>query len=99
MILISGYMRTDPAEVRRLVDRLRSGIPATMLEDGCLFYDFGIADEAAGIIIALERWRDQASLDKHLETPAIAALVKDWDGKFTIDVTKHDLSNERGFLD
>ncbi len=99
MILISGYIRTDPTIVRDLAERLRGGIPATRLEDGCLFYDFAIADETTGTILALERWRDEAALRTHLATPAIDALMREWGDRIEIEVTKHDLHNERGFSD
>lgn len=99
MLMITGYLKTTPNEVEAVLADLRTGMPRTRGEDGCLFYDFVLADAAKGTILAVERWRDQAALDAHLSTPEMAALLGKWSGKIEIDVRKHDVSNERGFTD
>lgn len=96
MIVITGLITTkDPNDAPALLADLRSGIARTRGEDGCLFYAFGMADEAAGAIIAAERWRDEDALATHLATPEVAALMANWNGKMTLDVVKHDATNER----
>ena len=97
MLMITGHILTDPAEVHALADRLRAGVPATLEEDGCLFYAFALDDAAKGSILVVERWRDQAALDAHLATPAATALFAEWGDKLTIEVKTHDVANERGF--
>ncbi len=63
MIIINGHIKTDPALVHDLAADLATGVERTKAEDGCIFYAFAIDDAAAGTILAVERWRDQASLD------------------------------------
>lgn len=99
MLIINGHIKTDPALVEALAAELRGGVERTLKEDGCLFYAFAIDDAAAGSILAVERWRDEASLAAHLATPAIAALLGNWGDKVEIAVSKFDASNERGMGD
>ncbi len=97
MIIINGHIKTDPALVHDLAADLAAGVERTKAEDGCIFYAFAIDDAAAGTILAVERWRDQASLEAHLATPAIGELMGKWAGRFEPVVRVFDASNERGF--
>lgn len=99
MLIIMGTISTDPALVKDLLADLRAGIARTMTEDGCIFYDFALVDEAAGKILAVERWRDQDTLTAHLSTPEIGELLGKWGDKITVDVRKFDAINERGMGD
>jgi len=99
MLMIAGHIRTEPSVARELADDLRAGIPRTLLEDGCLAYAFALDDEAAGTVLVLERWRDEASLTAHLSTPEIAELMGKWQGRLNVEVSKFDLANERGMAD
>ena len=95
MIVITGHITVDPAEVHALAADLRAGVERTKAEDGCLFYAFAIDDEAAGTVLACERWRDEESLATHLATPAVADLFAKWGAKVSFAVVKHDATNER----
>lgn len=99
MLMIAGHIRTDPSAARELADDLRAGVARTLKEDGCLAYSFALDDEAAGSVLVLERWRDEAALSAHLEAPEIADLLGKWHGRLTLEVSKYDLSNERGMAD
>lgn len=99
MLMIAGHIRTDPSAARELADDLRAGIGRTLREDGCLSYSFALDDEAAGTVLVLERWRDEASLAAHLAGPEIGNLLGKWQGRITLEVSKYDLSNERGMAD
>ena len=46
-------------------------------------------------MLVLERWIDQASLDKHLAQPEVIALFTKWGPKMKNEVKKYDALNER----
>ena len=99
MLIILGTISTAPSQVKDLLTDLRAGIARTLKEDGCLFYEFSMLDEATGTILAAERWRDQDSLTAHLSTPEIAELLGKWGDKISLNVSKFDASNQRGMGD
>ena len=99
MLMIAGHIKTDPSAARELADDLRAGIGRTLKEDGCLFYSFALDDEATGRVLVLERWRDEDALAAHLSAPEIADLMGKWEGRLALEVSKYDLSNERGMAD
>jgi len=51
---------------------------ASRVEDGCL--DYGYAEDVGepGLVHVFERWRDQAALDAHFQTPHMAAWRTAW---------------------
>lgn len=97
MIVLTGHIITDAATLPKLFARLEELCEPSRAEDGCIFYHMAIEDAEKGLIIAMEGWRDQAALDAHLELPAIAELLKDFDGKFSNDVQIHEVSSSRQF--
>jgi quinol monooxygenase YgiN len=99
MIIIAGHIKTAPALVDELAAVLRSLIPATLKEDGCLSYAFALDDAAAGTVLVYERWRDEAALAAHLALPSIGALLGGWADKIELHVKKFDASNERSMSD
>lgn len=60
-------------------DALRDALlPATQAfrqEDGCLSYALLEDRDRPGRFMTFERWRDQAALDAHMQSPAMAALA------------------------
>jgi len=99
MIILAGHLKTSPDLVEDLAAALNSRLAETLVEDGCLDYNFAIHDRAAGTILVYERWRDQAALDAHLALPEIGAVLGGWADRIEIAVRKFDASNERGFAD
>ncbi|SFS09656.1 putative quinol monooxygenase [Sphingomonas jatrophae] len=99
MIILAGHIRTTPDQVEGLAQALRSLVPATLAEDGCLAYAFALDDREVGTVLVYERWRDQAALDAHLALPEVLGILTDWGDKVTIDVRKFDAANERSPLD
>lgn len=77
------------------VDQIRSALQtlatATREEEGCLAYELFESASAPGVFVTLERWRDQADLDAHLQTPHIAAAFAAADGLLAGDVAIHPL--------
>ena len=99
MLIITGHIKTTPDQVHDLAAALRSLIPATLREDGCLNYSFALDDAAAGTVLVYERWRDQAALSAHLAQPMIAEIMGGWFDKVSIEVLKFDATNPRGPMD
>ncbi|WP_380876623.1 hypothetical protein ACFB49_09430 [Sphingomonas sp. DBB INV C78] len=95
MIVITGQIFTDQETLPALYSRLKSLCEPSRAEDGCIFYHMAMEDEANGTIMAMEGWRDQAALEKHLSLPSIAKLLADFDGKFRNDVTIHEVSSSQ----
>jgi len=46
-------------------------VPPTRQEPGCLAYDLSESAAAPGTFLTVERWREQADLDAHLQTPHV----------------------------
>ncbi|MCW1381883.1 antibiotic biosynthesis monooxygenase [Novosphingobium sp. KCTC 2891] len=99
MIILAGHLKTSPEHVEELAAALQSLVADTLLEDGCLDYNFAIQDRAAGAILVYERWRDQDALNTHLALPAIGAVLGGWADRIEIAVRKFDAANERGFTE
>ncbi len=76
------------AEVRQALDQV---IPPSRAEVGCLQYDLHIAQGNPDSFVMIERWQDDATLDRHMATPHFAALVAAIDGKVTgVDIVRLD---------
>ena len=95
MIIVTGRISVDHASVDELLDDLRAGINRSLAETGCQFYSFAMEDPAAGHILTLQIWRDEAALANHLAAPAIGELVDKWDGHYTVGTKFYDVTNER----
>lgn len=98
MIVITGLIRTDPETFPALLARLKSLCEPSRAEDGCLFYHMGVDDEASCTIMAMEGWRDRAALDVHLALPAIAGLLAEFGGRYTVDVSIHSVEASEKFI-
>ena len=46
-------------------------VPPTREEEGCLSYELSESAAAPGTFVTVERWRAQADLDAHLQTPHV----------------------------
>lgn len=99
MIIIVGHIKAAPDQAAALLADLKSLIPATLQEDGCLAYSFALDDAATGSVLVYERWRDDAALAAHLAVPAVAGLLGNWGDKVELAVSKFDAANERGIAD
>jgi quinol monooxygenase YgiN len=95
MLIVTGRISTDPTLVTELLTDLRAGIARSMQEDGCQFYSFALEDLAAGTLLTLQIWRDEAALAAHLSTPDIADLIGKWGRRFDVQTRLYDACNER----
>lgn len=62
MLIVTGYVRLDPADVETFATDIETLIDITRARDGCLFYAVALDDQLAGRMLVVERWRDQAAL-------------------------------------
>ena len=78
----------------------RSAVHAALLavvaqsraEAGCLQYDLHAARDTPDRFVMIERWQDDATLDRHMATPHFAALGAALDGKVTgVNIDRLDL--------
>jgi len=77
------------AEVRRA---LLAVIAPSRAKAGCLQYDLHVARDDPDHLVMIERWQDDATLDRHMATPHFAALGAAIDGKVTgVDIARLDL--------
>ncbi len=66
------------ADVRGALETI---IPLSRSEAGCLQYDQHVAQDNPDSFVMIERWQDNATLDRHTATPHFAALLAAIDGK------------------
>jgi quinol monooxygenase YgiN len=77
------------SEVRQALDKI---LAPSRAEAGCLQYDLHSARDNPDNFVMIERWQDDATLDRHMATPHFAALVAALDGKVTgVDIARFDL--------
>ena len=74
MIMIEGWVRMDAADIERLRGAAVTMITATRLEDGCEEYAFAQDLADPDLFRIVERWRDEAALAAHFQTPHMAAF-------------------------
>lgn len=74
MIILSGTLTIDPAQVAAFREAVAAMRPAVLAEAGCRHYSLLVEDAAAGVINVLEMWDDDAALTVHLGQPHIRAF-------------------------
>jgi quinol monooxygenase YgiN len=95
MLIVTGYMNVDPADLVEFTSELKSLAAATRQRVGNISYDATLDDSEAGRLLVAERWADQAALTAHLEAEDTVAFVNRWRGRMRGDIRKYDASNER----
>ncbi|MEF3135488.1 putative quinol monooxygenase [Rhizobium sp. 268] len=99
MLIITGYMHIDPAEVSKFLAELKDLAIVTRQRPGNISYNAALDDPEAGRLLIAERWTDQGALSAHLDAEETKAFVARWQGRMPGDLRKFDASNERGLLD
>lgn len=84
---------TAQPEFRAAVHQaLLAVVPPSRAEAGCLQYDLHVARDNADRFVMIERWQDDATLDRHMATPHFATLGAAINGKVTgVDIVRLDL--------
>jgi quinol monooxygenase YgiN len=75
MLLLTAFIEVAPNDREAIAAGLAKVIPATRAEDGCVEYGCYEDTGSPGRYVFVERWRDQAALDRHLTTPHMAAWM------------------------
>ncbi|MGX1500042.1 quinol monooxygenase YgiN [Labrenzia sp. MBR-25] len=99
MLIVTGYMHVDPADLAEFTGDLASLAVATRQRAGNVSYDAALDDAKAGRWLIAEQWADQAALIAHLEAEDTAAFIAKWRGRMQGDIRKYDASNERGLAE
>ena len=74
--MIEGWVRMTAADIERLRPAAVVMIEATRGEDGRLEYAFAQDLADPDLFRIVERWRDEAALAAHFQTPHMAAFQK-----------------------
>ena len=75
MIIVSGTMRVDPADIDTAMSLGSTMAEASLAEEGCSAYGFWQDPADPGRVRVFEEWADQAALDEHFATPHMADFM------------------------
>lgn len=76
VIMIARFdARDGMADV--LTSRLQEMVRLTLAEPGCVRYELHQLEEAPAQLLLIEQWDTQQSLDTHMRTEHVRALVSD----------------------
>ena len=67
IIIISGTIDIDPAQMAAAMEAARALIDGALTQDGCMDYDWCPDPRTPGRIRVFERWRDEQSLAHHFQ--------------------------------
>ncbi|PZU21258.1 MAG: antibiotic biosynthesis monooxygenase [Shinella sp.] len=99
MLIITGYMHVDPADLAQFLTELNALASTTRKRPGSITYDAAVDDAQAGRLLISERWVDQDALGAHLQAADTIAFVSRWKGKMRGEMRKYDALNERNIMD
>ena len=74
-IVVTGYLKVDPANHDQAVAAALEVMKATRAEDGNEAYTFSADLEEPGVLHVFERWASAAALDAHMATPHMATFM------------------------
>lgn len=95
MLVINGVITIDPSRRADLVAAAIAMQTASQAEPGCHHYVFSTDLERTDVFHLAEKWEDQAALDVHFATPAMAAFQKSIAGAVTaMSATKYEIASE-----
>ena len=75
MVIVIARFRPHPDRREDLLALLREVQTASRADDGCLAYGYYAEIADGDALIAVEEWRDRASLAAHLRTPHVERLI------------------------
>lgn len=99
MLIITGHMHVDPADLAPFIADLKALATETRKRPGCISYDAAVDNPHAGRLLISERWADQAALSAHLQAADTIAFIRRWSGKMRGEIGKYDACNERDIMD
>lgn len=97
MLIVAGTFRLPPAQFAEALPVMARMVAASRAEDGCLEYSYAADLLEPGLIRVMEMWRDQDSLDAHVESDHIAEWRAAWPalGIHARDLMTHDIGDSR----
>jgi quinol monooxygenase YgiN len=99
MIIVSGTLRIDPADIDQAMALGATMSAASLTEEGCHAYGFWQDPADPGRVRVFEEWESPAALDQHFATSHMAEFMAGL-GQLTIsdmDLSKYTVS-EKGSL-
>ena len=69
---VIALLVAKPGQEDVLRGALTDLVAATKQEEGCLAYSLGESAATPGTFVTIEKWRGQADLDAHMQTPHVA---------------------------
>jgi quinol monooxygenase YgiN len=89
MLLLTAFIEVSPADRDAIRAALPAVVSATRAEDGCAEYGCYEDTQQPARFVFVERWRDQAALERHMSSSHMAAWMK---------LVGPKLKSARGFL-
>jgi quinol monooxygenase YgiN len=95
-VIVAGTFRVPPENLDALMTPLRAVVAATLAEEGCLTYSYGVDVMEPGLIRVFEIWRDQACLTAHFLSPHMKTWQADRAalGFFDRQIKSYEISSE-----
>jgi quinol monooxygenase YgiN len=78
VIVVAGTVRLDPAKREVARAEMAKMITASRAEDGCVSYSYSVDVLDPHVVHVFEVWRDQETLQRHFQTPHLAAWRATW---------------------
>jgi quinol monooxygenase YgiN len=78
MLMIVGTVRLPAEKLEAARPIMARMVEASRAEDGCAAYSYAEDVLDPGLIHVIERWRDQAALDRHFASEHLAAWRAAW---------------------
>jgi quinol monooxygenase YgiN len=75
MIIVSGTLRVDSADIATAMDLGTTMAEASLAEDGCSAYGFWQDPADPGRVRVFEEWASQEALDEHFATPHMGTFM------------------------
>lgn len=72
-LYVTAILEAVPGKEDQLFTLLNDALPAFQSEPGCVAYTLLRDIEHAGVFVTFEQWRDDAALQQHMQSDAMAA--------------------------
>lgn len=97
MILVSGVLVIDPANLDHATELITTLMAATRTEPGNLEYSFSSVLGDPGRLIISERWEDQAAIDAHSSAPHFVEFMGSAGelGVSHIEINQYEVTNQK----
>lgn len=100
MIVISGTIAIDPANIDAALAAVAELEAATRAEAGCITYGFWQSPTEAGLFNVFEEWEDDDALNAHMGSAHMITFLTAA-GEFGItgtDISRYDVSAKTKFM-